>query len=329
MPRGSVSCELAEHGPEQHAGLIRPLARPDGGAVWATWTTTDEVLCLALYDCSRLGEGQWQPCSLFSAHPGPCSYHRDGALMENPARAMRINAALAVLAAVDQHSMAAVQSAAHDATLLTWDELRARQIWKGLAACDRAAMYGLLARANSVRATASVARTASELTDGVVEMTRLWDPSSPRRLRHGDAAAVLLDALDRLPPEWRVLVLGGQRGHRYLHRMPLDEAVERATRHVSQGLPVPPAGDDWKAKADREGDERSGAVVSERLARLPYGWQIDGVRRIALGADALDTVSAAVMCINVIRVYGIDGASCGTGPANVHLAAVRADPQQA
>lgn len=303
MPRGSVVCELTEHGPEQHAGLIRPLARPEGGAVWATWTTPAEVVCLALYECGKHGEDQERPCSLFGAHPGPCTYNRDDALVEDPSRAALIAAALDVLAGADQQEGPAVQAAAHDAALLTWDELRARRIWAALPPCDRAAMYRLLARAASVHATHTSG--AGELAGDVAQMTRLWAPSSPRRLPHGDTAAHLLDALDRLPPQWQTLVLGGQRIHRYLDRMPLDEAVEWAARHASEGLAPPPAAPDWYAEWDRKEDEKRGATTRERLAKLPNGWRVDAVRRIALGADALGAVADAALSINVIRGYGI------------------------
>ncbi|WP_143666580.1 hypothetical protein [Streptomyces reticuliscabiei] len=333
IARGSVVCELTEHGPEQHAGLIRALVRPEGGAVWATWTTPDEIVCLALYDCGKHGKDQERPCSLFGAHPGRCSYNRDDALAHDPARAALIDAALAVLAGADQHdrpSGSAVRSAAHDAALLTWDELRARQIWTSMLACDHAAMYRVLARADSLRATrASVASTASELAGDVTQMTRLWAPSSSRRLPHGDTAAHLLEALDRLPPEWQILVLGGQREHRHLDRIPLDEAVEWAVRHASEGLAPPPAEPDWKAEGDRKEDERRGATTRERLAKLPNGWRVDAVRRIALGTDALGAVADAVLSINAIRSYGVDRASSDTGPTDLHLAAVRAEPQKA
>ncbi|MGW1041011.1 hypothetical protein [Streptomyces sp. NPDC002547] len=330
MARGSVVCELTEHGPEQHAGLIRPLVRPEGGAVWATWTTPDEIVCLALYDCGKRSKDQERPCSLFGAHPGPCSNDRDDAFLQDPTRAARIDAALAVLAEVDQHDKSAVQSAAHDATLLTWDELRARQIWGSLPACDQAAMYRLLARADSLRATrASIASTASALAADVAQMTRLWGPSSPQRLPDGDSAAALLGALERLPLEWRTLVLGGQREHRYQARMPLDEAVAWASRHSSEGLGPPPAEDDWTAEWDRKEDERRGATTGERLATLPYGWRVDAVRRFALGEDALGTVAAAALSINVICGYGVDRASSDTGPTSLDLSSVQADPQKA
>ncbi|MFC4642350.1 hypothetical protein ACFPEU_09285 [Streptomyces mangrovi] len=314
MPRGSVMCELTEHGPEQHAGRIRPLARPEGGAVWATWTTPDEVVCLALYDCAKHSKDQERPCSLFGAHLGPCSLARDDALVEDPARAARIDAALGVLTEADQHDMPAVRSAAHDAALLTWDELRARRIWTKLPACDRAAMYRLLARADSLRSTrASVASTASKLAADVAQMTQLWEPYSPQRLPDGDTAAALLDTLDRLPPEWRTLALGGQRERRYQARMPLDEAVAWADRHSSEGLAPPPPEDDWTAEWDRKEDKRQGATTSERLAKLPTGWQVDAVRRIALGADALGTIGHTAISINVIRLYGVDRALPDTG----------------
>ncbi|MFD4476027.1 hypothetical protein ACFWPU_07915 [Streptomyces sp. NPDC058471] len=48
-----------------------------------------------------------------------------------------------------------------------------------------------------------------------------------------------------------------------------------------------------------------GNLVGERLARLPYGWQVDAVRSIALGTDALSAVSDAALTINIIRSYSL------------------------
>jgi len=243
-------------------------------------------------------------------------------------RATRIDGALVVLAAADQHDRPTVQAAAHDATLLAWDELRARQIWKGLPACDHAAMYRLLARADSVRAPcASIANTASDLAADVAQMTRLWEPSSPMRLPHGDNAAALLGSLDRLPSHWRALVLGGQRDDRYQVRTPLDEAVEWAAHHSSKDLAPPPAESDWRAEWDRKGDEQCGGTASKRLANLPNGWQVDTVRRIVLGEDALGAASNAALSINVIRSYGIAASSC-TAPTAMGLTAVRPGAQK-
>jgi hypothetical protein len=53
------------------------------------------------------------------------------------------------------------------------------------------------------------------------------------------------------------------------------------------------------------------------------------VRRIALGKDALGTVAAAALSINVICGYGVDRASSDTGPTSLHLSSVQADPQKA
>jgi hypothetical protein len=305
MPRASVLCELAEHGPERHAGLVRPLHRPEGGAVWVTWTTEDDLLCFALDNCGKRGSRN-RSCTLFIEHPGTCSHEHDEALQEDCARGTRINAALVVLAAAAEYEGVAVQQAAHDAVLLTWDELRARRIWPELPACDHAAMYRLLALSNSVLSTsASIAKPTSELAAGVTEMARLWNDASSLRLPHGEHAAELLAALDRLAPEKRVLVLGSQCEPRYMPRMPFDEAVDWISRDATKALAPSSAGLDWKAESDRRHDEEHGAVVSERLSRLPLGWQIDVVRRVALGADALGAVTNAALSINVIRTFGI------------------------
>lgn len=316
VPRASVLCELAEHGPERHAGLVRPLDRPEGGAVWVTWTTEDVLLCFALDNCGKRGSRN-RSCGLFIEHPGICSHEHDEALREDPARVTRINAALVVLAAAAEYEEVAVQQAAHDAALLTWDELGARRIWPELPTCDHAAMYRLLALSNSVRSTrASVAKTTRELAAGVTQMTRLWNSASSLRLPHGEHAAELLAALDRLPPEKRVLVLGSQCEPRYQPRMPFDEAVDWISRDATKALAPSPAVPDWKAESHREQDERHGAVISERLARLPLGWQIDVVRRVALGADALGAVTNAGLSINVIRTFGIYLAWNAPGPGS-------------
>jgi hypothetical protein len=96
--------------------------------------------------------------------------------------------------------------------------------------------------------------------------------------------------------------------------MPLDEAVDWASCHASEGPPPPPAGTDWQAEWDRKEDERRGEITSGRLAKLPYGWRVDAVRRIALGEDALTAVADAALSINVIRLYGIYQACNGPGP---------------
>ncbi|MFI1408927.1 hypothetical protein ACH4Y0_03170 [Streptomyces sp. NPDC020707] len=303
MPRSSVICDVTEHGPAQHSGLIRPLARPGGGAVWATWSTPEEVVCLARHDCDRQNEDQKQRCSLFGAHPGPCSYARDDALVEDPARATRITGALEILAGADQREGPDIQAAAHDAALLTWDELRARRIWTDLPPWDHAAMYQLLARAYCVHATHT--RGASELAGSIAQMTRLWAPSASRRLPHGDTAAHLHDALDRLPPQWQNLVLGSQRDHRYQGHVRLEDALTWATHYTSDELPPPPAEPGWRAERDRKDDVQHGATTRERLASLPTGWQVHVLRSMALGEGALSAVAQAALSINTIRGYGI------------------------
>ncbi|WP_369228502.1 hypothetical protein AB5J52_48535 (plasmid) [Streptomyces sp. R39] len=315
MSRASVACELAEHGTERHAGLLRPLARPEGGAVWATWTTPAEIVCLALNDCGKRGQSQESSCGLFLEHPGSCSYEQEDALKEDTTRAARIDAALAVLGGADQHDARIVQTAAHDAALLTWDELRASRIWPQLPACDHAAVYRLLAHADSVHATrASIASAARDLAGDVLQITHLWAPDAPQQLPHGDAAADLLSALARIPAGWQSWALGSQRKSRHLSRIPLNEAVEVATRHGSEG-PAPRSESGWEAQRDRKEVERLGPIIRERLRGLPHGWQVDTVRRIALGADALGAVAGAARSMNVIRRYGLYLAWNTAGPS--------------
>ncbi len=217
-------------------------------------------------------------------------------------RVERIADALSVLAVFGHHNVSTVLAAAHDATLLTWDELRARRIWAGLAEHDRASVYRLVGRAESVRTMR--AHLVAELARDAAEVGLLWAPGSPGRLPCGEDAEALLTALAHLPREWRVAVLGGQRPPRS-PRTPLDEAVRYAVQQAEAGLAPPPAARDWAAEWDREEDRARGDLVGERLARLPYGWQVDAVRRMALGTDALAAVSDAALTINIIRAYGV------------------------
>ncbi len=125
------------------------------------------------------------------------------------------------------------------------------------------------------------------------------------------------------------MVLGGQRDNRHEARTPFNKAVAWAARHSSEGLAPPPPEDDWKAEWDRKEDERQGATTGDRLATLPAGWQVDAVRRIALGEDALGTVAAATLSLNVICGYGVDRASSDPGRTGQHLGAGPTDLQNA
>lgn len=303
IAHSSIMCVLAEHSRDGHWGIARQFDTPQAGAVWATWTDDEVPRCLAKETCPRTGPTPQDTCALFSDHPGICSFSLDATLAENPRRAGRIGAALKILAACESHDQQTVYAAAHDATLLTWDELRAG-IWTILPDSDQAAVYRLLSRTDSVR-TMTPHAVMSHASD-VTEVTRLWSPSSPCRLAHGEMAEAHLKILEVLPAQWQALVLGGQRSPvNAARRTPLDEALRASSQQAHAGQAPPPAGRNWEVDWDRQQDRETGARMAAGLARLPRGWRVDAMRRMAAGTDAVTAVSDAVLAINILRVFGL------------------------
>jgi hypothetical protein len=303
MARSSTACGLAEHSRDGHWGIAREMASARGGAVWATWTEDEVPCCFAKEACPKTGPTPQDACSLFSEHPGVCSFALDATLAEDPWRAGRIDAALKVLSACDLHDQQTVHAAAHDATLLTWDELRAG-IWTFLPDSDQAAVYRLMSRTDSVRTMKphAIMGHARDIT----EVTRLWSSSSPCRLAHGELAESHAAILEALPSEWQVKVLGGQRPPvSAAPRTPLGEALREASRQADTGQTPPPAGRNWEVDWDRQRDRETGARVVDRLSYLPDGWRVDAMRRIAAGTDALSAVSDAFTAINIICTYDV------------------------
>jgi hypothetical protein len=299
MARASIVCGLAEHGQDGHWGIARDLATPQGAAVWATWIEGDEPYCMSKDVCPQAGRTSRRTCALFLDHPGVCSFALDMALAEDSSRAGRIEAALKVLSAGESDDQQALHGAAHDATLLTWDALRAG-IWRFLPAGDQAAVYRLISATDSVRTMKpdAVARHAADVT----EVTRLWSPSSPCRLAHGEVADSHLTILEELPNMWQAWVLGSQRlPDRATPRTPFDEVLRAAS---VRRMP-PAARRNWETGWDLRHDREIGARVANRLSLLPHGWRTDAMRRIATGTDALSAVSGAAMAINIIRAYGL------------------------
>ncbi|MFD8609655.1 hypothetical protein [Streptomyces sp. NPDC059631] len=317
IARRSVVCALAEHDAGPHHGILVELADPHGDAVWASWTGREAPRCSVLPVCDQHGPDPRTLCDAFSGHPGVCSFDRQDAFGEDPERAERIDAALAVLATGDHHRAEHVAAAAHDAVLLAWDELRARLIWTVLPECDRAAVHRLVSRVDAARWKA--AHTVTSLARDAAEVGLLWAPGSSGRLPHGERAEALLDALEHLPDAWQAVVLGGQREPQQVERSwyfdsespttparpSLDDAIHHAVQQARAGQDPPPAADDWSGERDCKENRARGQVVGERLAKLPYGWRVDTVRSIAQGTPAMSAVGDAQTAINVIRSYGV------------------------
>ncbi|MEU6290288.1 hypothetical protein [Streptomyces sp. NPDC046988] len=317
IARRSVVCALAEHDAGPHHGILVELADPHGDAVWASWTGREAPRCSVLPVCDQHGPDPRTLCDAFSGHPGACSFDQQDAFRQDPERAERIDAALAVLATCDHHRAEHVAAAAHDAVLLTWDELRARLIWTALPECDHAAVYRLVSRVDAARWKA--ARIATPLARHAAEVGLLWAPGSSGRLPHGERAETLLNALEHLPDAWQAVVLGGQREPQQVERSwyfdsesptaparpSLDDAVHHAAQQARAGQDPPPAADDWSGEWDCKENRARGQVISERLAKLPYGWRVDTVRSIAQGTPAMSAVGDAQTAINIIRSYGV------------------------
>lgn len=309
MVRGSLFCEVAEHDDDRHWGIARERVEPHGGAVWATWLDGEAPRCLTRKDCLQTGAGPEDACALFAGHPGVCSYLLDHALRPDPSRVERIDAALAILATCDRHDAHTLQAAAHDAALLAWDELRARRLWVSMPDCDQAAVHRLVSRTGSVRTRDPYA--VAEFAREAAEVTFLWQPSATGRLPHGESATSQLKILEGLTQEWQAVVLGGQRPpkswspHASTPRTPLAEALDDVCQQAAGGQEPPPALDSWAAAWDHKEDRVRGARAAARLAKLPYGWRVDVIRRIDSGAEASAAVSDAMMAINILRTFGL------------------------
>ncbi|MER5549763.1 hypothetical protein ABT072_47075 [Streptomyces sp. NPDC002589] len=306
MPRRTLLCELGVHGHEiEHAAIARFLSRPERGAAWAHWSEGSAPSCTAWEACPRTGDAPGQACGLFTGHPGACTFALDRALVENETRVRRISAALTVLADHADHEYESVLEAGHDSVLLAWDELRARRVWERLTPWDQAAVHRIVSRAEISHTTHDRAGVVNRLVQGSDQLTRLWDAGE---LPGGKDAAVLCEALTRLPASWQAVVLGGQRSPKSRSsapRVPLGEAVQAAAERAGAGLEPPEPGPRWRTDWDDVDDRRRGAAVSDRLARLPYGWRVDAIRRTAYGLDALGASHEAALAINMLRSYGV------------------------
>lgn len=87
--------------------------------------------------------------------------------------------------------------------------------------------------------------------------------------------------------------------------MPFGTAIRDAAQQATAGHAPPEPGARNSSKWADEDARMRGAAEAPRLAQLPYGWQVDGVRRAALGREKLSAASAA-MAINTLRAYGMD-----------------------
>ncbi|WP_416975811.1 hypothetical protein [Streptomyces sp. 4F14] len=320
--RSSVQCPIAAHVRGPHWGVLRDAVRAGatlGRPAWTTWTIqpTGPLPVHVLPPCPHT-----PACSLFAGHPGSCSPHLDPALSTDPGRTVRIDHALKTLtedAGTGCGTDDAAQ-AAHDAALLSWDELRSRpRILDALPEGDLATVHRLIGRCATVPALdpAGVGTFVREIR----QVTCLWAPGPlhGRRLSHGTAAEFWLSVLTELPSDWQAAALSGRYEQilpppgsperlslsRGPGGLPFHDVLQYARRQAAAGHPPPSPAPDHEPGRYRDQDRVLGADLATRLAALPYGWRADAVRRIADGTTPLDVVSEAAQAINALRYYGI------------------------
>ncbi|MGW2689784.1 M15 family metallopeptidase [Streptomyces sp. NPDC001414] len=301
MAYRTLICALNSHDEQtEHAAIARPLHPPQARAVWAHWG--NGAPSHAVHEACQL-TGRLA-CALFAGHPGLCSPAFANTPSPDATRVKRIGDALAVLDQEELVDPQGVWKAAHDAALLTWDELRAWGVWEQLRPWDQAAVCWTISQVASLGpAVRGWAAAARHLASDVRELTGLWDSGRPVGLPGGGEAATLWELFALLPQAWQTLVLGD---HRVvpLGSVPLDTAIRDASAQAAAGHAPPEPGSRDRSRRDDEKARKRGAEEATRLARLSYGWRVDGIRRAVLGRGKL-SAGSAVMAINTLTGYGI------------------------
>ncbi|MGW7312245.1 hypothetical protein [Streptomyces sp. NPDC054865] len=314
--RASVICELAEHPPAApHGGVVLELG--DGrGAVWASWSDgSAPKIFTARDDCPTAG---LQACVLFAGHPGLCSPHINPRYRADTDRLPRVRTALDTLKDPGGDRLAR-QAASGTAALGIWDELISSDRWTAMAECDQAALYRRLAGTGSHLSTTP--EHVNEMVDGLSGLAGLCESPPGTVLAGGIEAAELTARLWALPKDWQTAVLGGQ--HQPSTPLPsycrseqevsaprpaLDSAIAHAEQLAARGEGPPRLDADWPSWSRErfafEDLRKRGTESRKRLGRLPYGWQVDAVRRIRGGVEAVS--AASVGCdMNVLRIHGL------------------------
>jgi hypothetical protein len=321
----TLICALSGHEPHTgHAAVARPLHPPQSAMVWAHWTATGEPLYTGQKACPHTGaDAERGACALFAGHPGLCTFCFSSVPSMDGTRAERIHSALAVLDGHALHEHGRVWRAGHDAALLAWDELRARRIWEHLQPWEQAAAYWAISQVSALDTGRSLAGAPERLARDITDLTMLWPPGGPPGLPGGAEAAELWELFARLPEEWQALVLGEQRATFSRRPVHLEYGIRNAAAQATAGHAPPEPGARDSTKWEDEDARARGAAEAPRLARLPYGWQVEGVRRAVLGRGDFSAGSAS-MAINTLRGYGIDlrvpasgDSMAGPGPAGV------------
>ncbi|MGX2995323.1 hypothetical protein JNUCC64_13675 [Streptomyces sp. JNUCC 64] len=241
----------------------------------------------------------------------------DQARTDSPARLDELRSALDVL---EKWPGAAhwpdVQTLAGRAAPLVWEELKAQGLWDQLPSAERAAMYWVLATGRSVSTG-----WAPEVTDwrpvvaGLVRECAFFAfyceprnvarwPEAEGRLKEGEQAAQALAWYLSLRPVWRAEVFRLlEVGHR-AERAPVLDA-EPPSLWGTLGLVQQRSGSGGEPGNVPRHERAAGARTAALLAALPEGWQVETMRRIALGHAPHQAVTGAVQAIAALPHFGI------------------------
>jgi hypothetical protein len=132
-----------------------------------------------------------------------------------------------------------------------------------------------------------------------------------RRPRLAERAAENLWIFERLPDGWKAetlrMMAGSGRDELAAQRRPLLlDALETSLYAWKGDEPEPKPMSDH----DEERLVKTSTELVQRFSRLPDGWRVEVLRRIADGATPLDAIADAQQAINVVRAYGIRIAWC-------------------
>lgn len=190
----------------------------------------------------------------------------------------------------------------------------------GLSPQDQAAVHHTLALGHRIQSVPPDRsglsfwwRKAGEFQTDAAYATALCDPTAhvssgsvTCRARQAREAATSWRRLCALPPDRQAEVL--QRlvpVPRYRWMTNVDDtspSLARALDHAEEAPPAsPPPSPSSNERLPVPGH---GTDLVRRLSRLPQGWQIEAVRRIAAGVSPLEAVSDPALSINLVRVLG-------------------------
>ncbi|MFF3552916.1 hypothetical protein ACFYXL_05805 [Streptomyces tsukubensis] len=208
---------------------------------------------------------------------------------------------------------------------LTLDALTAHGVWDQLTPHDQAAAHWTMADSRRIHQKWTpgedpaaygkvLARFAAEaayfaLRCAPTQADR-WPETTPARTALGRSTVFLWRAYEGLSGPWQACVLrqlaAPERAPVLLGRSPEPEP-ERPTLNAALALAAAKSERGKEPPAGPRSDQRTGgsAELVSRLARLPEGWRVEALRRIAEGDDPAHVVSDAAQGINLLRSDGI------------------------